>query len=474
MAEPIKPESLLDRDEEWRKLFQVWTSDRPELAFLLGRRRVGKSFTLVPFARAVKGIYYQATRQTEADQLRALTRIVGDRFDDRALLGGVSFPDWRSLFRYVLERAGGGPFLVVIDEFPYLESAAPALPSILQALIDHEFRESRMKLVLSGSHITAMKRLEDADQPLYARRTARLVFSPFSYLDAAGFVPGYDALDRIRAFAIFGGVPGHLALLDPDQDLATNVQRELLDPAARLFDEAQHMLDAFLRDAEVYYSIIEAIAAGERTWAGIASRVGKGSGSLSRPMSWLLDMDVVKRDVPITVKRPETSKRSLYSITDPYLAFWHRFLSPLIQAGVAGTADPETIWRRHVEPGLDDYMGPVFEGICRAATSARPEILPFEPLRTGSWWSLDSREEVDVVVLSGEGELLMAEAKWGPVVGKDLDTLRRRADLVTAELKGISRVHYALFSGRASADKIVREKAEAGEVLFFGPRDLFP
>jgi hypothetical protein len=31
-----------------------------------------------------------------------------------------------------------------------------------------------MKLVLSGSHITAMKQLEDADQPLYGRRTARI------------------------------------------------------------------------------------------------------------------------------------------------------------------------------------------------------------------------------------------------------------------------------------------------------------
>lgn len=469
-----KPGSVLDRDAEWRKLVELWSSDRPELVFVLGRRRVGKSFILVPFARAVEGIYYQATRQTEAEQLRVLSRIVGGHFDDSALLAGVGFPDWTSLFRYILERVGQAPFLVAIDEFPYLESAAPALPSILQSLIDHDFPDSRVKLVLSGSHITAMKRLENADQPLYARRTARLAFPPFSYLEAAGFVSGYGATDRLRTYGIFGGVPGHLALLDPAEPLAENVCRWLLEPTSRLFDEAQHALDAFLGNAEVHYSIIEAIAAGERTWSGIAGRIGKDSGSLSRPVSWLMDMEVVRREVPITVRRPGKSKRSVYTIVDPYLAFWHRFLAPLIQMGVAGTTDPETVWQRHIEPGLDDYMGPVFEGICRDAMHARPEILPFEPFRTGSWWSADSRDQVDVVVLSGEGELLVGECKWGAVGARDLDVLRRRATLVAVELDGVSRLHYALFSGRGAFDESVENAAEAGEVRLFGPDDLFP
>ena len=33
-------------------------------------------------------------------------------------------------------------------------------------------------------------------------------------LDAAAFTAGYTPEDRLRAYGIFGGLPGHLALLD--------------------------------------------------------------------------------------------------------------------------------------------------------------------------------------------------------------------------------------------------------------------
>ena len=89
----------------------------------------------------------------------------------------------------------------------------------------------------------------------------------------AEFVPRYSSEDLLRAYGIFGGLPGHLSLLDPQADLATNVARIVLNPNGRLFDDAQHMLDAFLADAVVHYSIVEAIARGERTWSRITSRV---------------------------------------------------------------------------------------------------------------------------------------------------------------------------------------------------------
>ena len=156
---------MVDRDREWDELQRAMQSDGPELVFMVGRRRVGKSFLLARFAQQAGGLYYQATRRTEAEQLDKLTKIIGEHFDDSALRR-VTFPDWEALFGYVTERAKGSPFLLVLDEFPYLADAAPALPSILQALWDHSWPGSRIKVVLSGSHITTMRRLEAADQPL--------------------------------------------------------------------------------------------------------------------------------------------------------------------------------------------------------------------------------------------------------------------------------------------------------------------
>ena len=83
------------------------------------------------------------------------------------------------------------PFLLMPGEFPSLSDAAPALPSILQALWDHLWAATRLKPVPSGSHVTAMRRLEAADQPLYGRRTRRLVLAPFDAGALDAFVPPY-------------------------------------------------------------------------------------------------------------------------------------------------------------------------------------------------------------------------------------------------------------------------------------------
>lgn len=473
-----KPNDVINREAEWGALGALWRRDRPELAFVVGRRRVGKSYVLARFARAVGGIYYQATRRTEAEQLASLSRIIGEHFGDVALRQGVGFPTWEALFTYLAERTGNGPndakglpLLLVLDEFPYLADAASALPSILQAAWDHRWAPSRIKLVLSGSYITAMERLEATDQPLYGRRTARLAFAPFTVADVGAFVPGYAARDQLRAYGLFGHLPGNLALLDPQASLDENAAFLLLDPASRLVDDAQHILDAFLGEAGVHYSILEAIATGEQTWSGITKRVGRSGGAFLRPLQWLEGMGLVERAVPITEKKPARSKRALYRITDPYIAFWHRVIAPLLRAGSIGLVSPEVLWREAVATRLDDHMSPVFEMACRDVVR-RAGRLPFQPLRVGEWWDARSQDQADVVAIGGDGELFVGECKWGPVTRRHLADLQRRARRVAAELEGIRRTYLALFTGRSDVEEAIQAAVDAGEMLLFTADDL--
>jgi AAA+ ATPase superfamily predicted ATPase len=470
--QPAKPAEIIDRDPEWRSLAAFWEKPRPDLIFAVGRRRVGKSFVLSRFAQQVGGIYYQATRRTEAEQLASLSRIIGDHFDDPALLHRIVFPTWEMLFGYLTERAAGKPFFLALDEFPYLAAAAPALPSIIQSLWDHRWDNTRFKLVLSGSYITAMNRLEDVDQPLYGRRTGKLIFKPFSFAHAAQFMPDYAVRDQLVAYGLFGHLPGHLSLIDPARTLAENTAEALLSPTGRLVDEAQHMLDAFTGEAHVHYSIIEAIAAGEHTWNGITKRVGRSGGSLSRPLQWLEEMQVIARVVPVTEKTPQRSRRVLYRIVDPYVAFWHRTVVRLVNAGSLGLASPHDLWRDVVAPDLDDYMGPVFEEMARDFVRHRPDRLPFQPLQVGEWWDGTSQNQVDVVAVSGRGDLLVGEAKWGRVTAAHLATLRTRAHMIATEFGGIQRVHTVLFTARGEAEDEVRREAEAGTTLLFSGEDL--
>ncbi|MBO6939760.1 MAG: ATP-binding protein [Deltaproteobacteria bacterium] len=465
-----RPNEILDREAEWGVLEDLWGSAQPELVFVLGRRRVGKSFVLSRFARAVGGVYYQATRRTEAEQLIALSAALGERFDDAALRQGAGLPSWEALFGYLREKAGEEPFFVVLDEFPFLSSAAPALTSIIQQLWDHEWADTQIKLVLSGSYVTAMLQLEAGDQPLFGRRTRRLRFEPFLCRDLEGFVPSWSAADRMRLYGTVGQLPGHLALVDRKASLRSNVARLMLESSGRLVDEAQHMLDTFLGEADVHYSILEAIARGDQTWSRITSRIGKSGGAVSRPLHWLEQMSFIERVVPITEKAPSKSKRAIYRIADPHVRFWHRFVAPAMRSGSLGLVSPAKLYDRAVKPNLDDHMGPVFEQIC--TEHARSSGAPFEPFRVGPWWDAKGRNEVDVVSISADDEVFVAECKWGRIKLAHLAELRERAQLVVSELPRVARVHLGLYSGRGSFDAKVLRAAEDGEVQLFGPDDV--
>lgn len=469
---PRKPAAIIDREVEWAELTSLCRSSRPELIFVLGRRRVGKSFVLSQLAKGFKGLYYQASSRTENEQLLNLSQTVGKIFDEPALQRGVAFPSWEALFDDLTERATRQPLLVVLDEFPYLAAAAPGITSLIQRHWDHRWSKVPIKLVLSGSHITAMQRLEAGDQPLYGRRTARLPFLPFSYRQIPAFLPRYSPEDWLRAYGIFGGLPGHLALLDPESDLSANVARNLLRPNGRLYDDAQHMLDAFLPHGEVHYSIIEAIARGERTWSRITSRVGRDGGSLLRPAQWLQEMEIIHRVAPITETNVATSKRALYEIADPYLTFWHRYVAPLVSSGGVTTSDSDLLWRQVIAPRLDDYMGEVFEKVCRDFVRGGG-VARFRPLRTGRWWDPTATNEIDIVAVDARAKVLVAECKWGQIDSRDLKALRERAKLIIRELKEASSVRYVLFSGRAPTDPALLREIESGQVTWYGPSALF-
>lgn len=243
----------------------------------------------------------------------------------------------------------------------------------------------------------------------------------------------------------------------------------VLDPQGRLVDEAQHILDAFTPHADVHYAVLDVIASGDRTWSGLTSRVGRSGGALSRPLTWLEQMDVIERVVPVTEKNLARSKRAVYRIADPYIEFWHCLVAPLLRSGTIGLTDPHEIWRDMVEPKIDNYMGRVFEQVCREWVAAGD--VPFVPVRVGSWWDARSTNKLDIVSVSARGDLFAGECKWGSVSGADLDTLRQRARLVATEL-GAGRVHLGLFSGSGEADATVRDAIERGEVSLFGPDDV--
>jgi AAA+ ATPase superfamily predicted ATPase len=154
-------------------------------------------------------------------------------------------------------------FVAVIDEFPYLLAAAPALASIIQNLWDRSLRRSKLCLILCGSQVGVMEsEVLGQTGPLYGRRTGQWQVGPLAVHDIARFFPAYSPEDVIRTYGIVGGMPAYVTQFDPEAPLAENVIRHILSRGTFLYDEVDFLLMQGLRDVARYHAALSALAAG--------------------------------------------------------------------------------------------------------------------------------------------------------------------------------------------------------------------
>lgn len=120
--------------------------------------------------------------------------------------------------------------------------------------------------------------------------------------------------------------------------------------------------------------------------------------------------------------------------------FWYRFILPNMSLLSMGATD--MVYRR-IENYLPEYMGNIFEDMCRQymwQLLLRGEIeCMFVSL--GRWWGNDPIEkkqtEIDIIGFSDDDSAVFGECKWTnePVDVKVLETLRYRANLFHHEKK---------------------------------------
>src|SRR6185437_12047704 len=326
-------------------------------------RRVGKSTLIREAVEKRPHILYQATRVTSSLNLEAFKAEIARMLGADELLAGIA--DWLGVLHYLAraaERHAG--LVVVLDEFPYLAEADPALPSVIQKFWDSGgARAGNLKLLLCGSIISQMQELLAERNPLYGRKTLALDLSPLPLRDAAQFVGRYTVDEKLMTFGVFGGMPFYLQFLDPGASLDANIVRLLLTPTGSLIDEPVILLQSELREISRYASVLAAIAAGCTKHGDIIGRVREISDSkaLGPYLDKLERMRLIRIVRSMDAGPKERDRR--YFIADPLIAFWHRFVRPNLSSIAQGFGGE--VWRRQIAPHLDEFMGDAFEEICR-------------------------------------------------------------------------------------------------------------
>lgn len=402
---------FIGRTRELATLNKAYTSNKFEFIVIYGRRRVGKTALIKEFIKDKPAIYFMGTEGTARQNLENLSKCIYAQ--KTGIYSEIIFNSLQNALEDVFQTAEKKRLILVIDEYPYIARSDSSLASTLQLLIDKYKDNSQLILILCGSSMSYMEdKVLAYKAPLYGRRTAQIKLQPFSFAETCQCFPHYSNTDKALAYGILGGTPQYILQFKEQLNIEENLKNTFLNPDSMLYEEPENLLKQEVREPAIYNAIIAAIANGASRMTDIAAKVGESTSVCTPYLKSMLNLGILKKETPYG---DDSNRKAIYTISDNMFRFWYRFIPQ--NASLIAIGGRDIVYQR-IEPFFSEYMGKVFEEICKQylyqqLLSGKCPVL-FSSL--GSWWGNNpqtkSQMELDIIGHQDSHTALLGECKW--------------------------------------------------------------
>ncbi len=398
---------FIGREKELKHLNKLYSDTAFQFVVMFGRKRIGKTELLKEFSKNKNAIFYSALEKKS--NLDEFSSEVFKHFNEN---NNLLFKTWKDAFQYISNHTKKRQVLI-IDEFPYIAKAEPEIKSILQHIIDHDWKNKNIMLILCGSSVSFMTNgIMGRKSPLYGRNTSVMEVLPFDYSITNSFLPKYSKKDRMIVYGILGGVPYYLSKFEDTKSLEKNIADIIIDSSSYLREEPISLLKSELREPMTYNSILEAIATGANKLNEIADKTKIDATKLPIYIKNLIEMRIVEKIICCGEKT--NSKKSQYIIKDNFFSFWYRFV--FAKQTKIELMEPLN-YVKSIMNEINEYMGFKFEKICYQfmISLAKKNELPFIPSSLGKWWGNNQKtkkaDEIDILGIEND-KYLFCECKF--------------------------------------------------------------
>lgn len=459
---------FIGRERELATLNKLYASNKFEFIVIYGRRRVGKTALINQFIEGKNTIYFMGVESNAKQNLENFSKNIIEYHT--GIETETFFLSFQAALEYVFKLSEKERLILAIDEYPYVARSSKSLASTLQLLIDKYKDSSKLMLILCGSSMSYMEdHVLAYKAPLYGRRTAQMKLLPFDFDETCRYFKNFSDEDKALIYGIVGGTPQYLLQMNDELSVEDNIKNTYLNPTSSLFEEPENLLKQEVREPALYNAIITAIATGASRMSEISSKVGEDTNICSAYVKNLVALGIIQKETPYGEK---ASRKSVYSIEDNMFRFWYRFVPENNSIIARGAAD---LAYKRIEPFLSDYMGKVFEEICKQYLwkLLLAGKCPVEFSSLGRWWGNDpvekSQAEIDILAEQDKNTALFGECKWTneKVDLGVLETLVKRSELFSYK-----KVHYYLFAKSGFTKGCIDRANEMGNVTLVSYKNI--
>lgn len=404
---------FLGREKEILDLEKEYARDGG-FVVIYGRRRIGKTTLIKQFIKGKTAFYFLATKEVESQSMKRFAGVIA-RTTGNTVLQKAVFSDWLDLFQTVADYKPGEKKVLVIDEFPYLVKVNDSFPSILQNAWDEILKDSNVMLILCGSLISMMKKHAlSYESPLYGRRTAQMRIAPLPFTTVYANQK-LSFTDAVEQYSITGGVPKYMEFFSDTQPLYDQIKENILSKNGFLYEEPNFLLTDEVQVPTNYFSIIKVIADGNHKLGTIAGILGLETSALTPYLKTLSELGFIEKQVPVTEKNAEKTRKGLYFISDNLLRFWFRYVYPY--KGELELDNTQISLDELDKDFKEKFVAFAYEDICKEifARLCSDKAIDFTPSKIGSYWLNDKsgNTQIDVMAVDTVNKRLFAgECKY--------------------------------------------------------------
>lgn len=458
---------LIGRENEIKKLNELYHSEDAELIALYGRRRVGKTYLIDEVFRDRLNFRHAGLSPIDSEKDNVKPHLMKDQlthfFRSLTIQGykGKKTPEsWLEAF-YMLEDLlvekykGNERIVVFLDEMQWLDTPKAKFMTGFEAFWNGWacHRKNLMVIVCGSSSSWILTNIINNHGGLYGRVTFEIKLKPFTLRECEQFLTSKEICmsryDVIQAYMMVGGIPYYLRYFNKRLSLAQNINEIFFADEAPLKDEFNRMFASLFKNAEPIKQIIKAIASKNKgiTRKELSEITGvTDSGEVSRQLNALIAGDFI-----IKYKSFGDNKRDeIYKLVDPFSYFYLTFLDK--------SSDNRNIDWINIEDSsrVLSWKGYAFENVCWNHIHQIKMALQIGGVSTTeALWSKRGDEntrgtQIDLIIVRKDNVVHMCEIKFYNdefEVDKDYHLiLERRKKILREQIPKRATIHNTLIT----------------------------
>jgi hypothetical protein len=397
---------FIGREKELKMLSDYYDSNTFEFGVIHGRRRVGKTTLLKESIKGRKSLYLLAQQANAKTNLDLFSK----RYGELLGVGQITYDSFRNFFEAIFKE---DQLIVILDEFSYLTEVDASIESVLQGLIDTYKEMSSIKFIISGSEIGMFKNHFSVSKPLFNRQTFSYHLKECDYFESSLYYRKFKAEDKVRAYAVFGGLPYYLTQIDDGLSIEENIKRLITDENSRFSNEVNMLLHTELRSIQEYQSVLQAIHSGSTKLSEIDSKSRiQNTAKTSKYVKKLIELEIIEKEIKFLEK--PNSKNHLYRIKNNFIAFHYYFVWKNQAARVL--MDSDDFYDAFIKDDLDQFVSLRFEKIGEQFLIRHYKSRNDEPIMNiGRYWYNDRHTKTDVEIdlcVQTKRHIHIYECKW--------------------------------------------------------------